>query len=246
MPMTVWLYPLKKLDSAAVQLVREISVSLIRRVQRIMDELHNCDIQCQDLMRDSIAIQFLEITAKFRKFKDLCSNYKTGFQKYLSKLLPSIRGGEIEERELVDYLNRSPFQSELMTEYLKDREQEMNVVRSYLDIMKDVPVLSSSNDLDKVLMKAYNEYVIAFALTSLNINETCLSDLENYLKAQSCNNREQMSYDQNSSKKTLKWFSSGDATTLTRETIQAFLDFKEANNSEPLLCSFKGKFNVDI
>uniref|UniRef100_A0A672P2N6 AIG1-type G domain-containing protein n=1 Tax=Sinocyclocheilus grahami TaxID=75366 RepID=A0A672P2N6_SINGR len=61
--------------------------------------------------------------------------------------------------------------------------------------------------------------------------------MENYLKAQSCNNGEQISYDQNSSKKTGKWYSSGDATTLTRETIQAFLDFKEAN---------KGRTNIEF
>ncbi|KAL0201622.1 hypothetical protein M9458_004809, partial [Cirrhinus mrigala] len=239
-PMTVWLYPLKKLDSAAAQLVREISVSLIRRVQRIMDELHNCDIQCQDLMRDSIAIQFPEITAKIRKCKDLCSDYKIVFQKHLCKVLPSIRGGGKEEQELADTLNdkeRSPFNGALVTKYLNDREREMNVVRSYLDIMKDVPVVSSSNELDKVVLKASNNYVIAFALTSLNEKEPYLSDLENYLKAQSCNNGEQISYDQNSSKKTEKWFSSGDATTLTRETIQAFLDFKEAN---------KGRTNIEF
>uniref|UniRef100_A0A671R368 Uncharacterized protein n=1 Tax=Sinocyclocheilus anshuiensis TaxID=1608454 RepID=A0A671R368_9TELE len=239
-PMTVWLYPLKKLDSAAAQLVREISVSLIRRVQRIMDEMHNCDIQCQDLMRDSIAIQFPEITAKIRKCKVLCSDYKIVFQKHLCRVLPSIRGGGKEEQELVDALNdkeRSPFQGALVTKYLNEREREMNVVRSYLDIMKDVPVLSSSNELDKVVLKASNNYVIAFALTSLNEKQLHLSDMENYLKAQSCNNGEQISYYQNSSKKTGKWFSSGDATTLTRETIQAFLDFKEAN---------KGRTNIEF
>ncbi|KAL1280922.1 hypothetical protein QQF64_015522 [Cirrhinus molitorella] len=239
-PMTVWLYPLKKLDSTAAQLVREISVSLIRRVQRIMDELHNCDIQCQDLMRDSIAIQFPEITAKIRKCKDLCSDYKIVFQKHLCRVLPYIRGGGKEEQELVDALNdkeRSPFKGALVTKFLNEREREMNVVRSYLDIMKDVPVLSSSNELDKVVLKASNDYVIAFALTSLNEKELYLSDLENYLKAQSSNNGEQLSYDKNSSKKTEKWFSSVDATTLTRETIKAFLDFKEAN---------KGRTNIEF
>ncbi|XP_043108909.1 uncharacterized protein LOC122354707 [Puntigrus tetrazona] len=239
-PMTVWLYPLKKLDSAAAQLVREISVSLIRRVQRIIDELHNCDIQCQDLMRDSVAIQFPEITAKIKKCKALCSDYKIVFQKHLCRVLPSIRGGGKEEQELIDALNdkeRSPFNGALLTKYLSEREREMNVVRSYLDIMKDVPVLSTSNELDKVVLKASNNYVIAFALTSLNETEPYLSDMENYLKTQSCNNAEEISYDQKSSKKTEKWFSSGDATTLTRETIQAFLDFKEAN---------KGRTNIEF
>ncbi|ROJ30543.1 Stonustoxin subunit alpha [Anabarilius grahami] len=239
-PMTVWLYPLKKLDSTAAQLVREISVSLVRRAQRIMDELDNCDIQCQDLMRDNITIQFPEIKTKIRKFKDLCSEYKIVFKKHLCRLLPAIRGGGKEEQELADALSdkeRSPFQGVLVHKFLNEREREMNVVRSYLEIMKEVPVLSSSNDLDKVVLKASNNYVIAFTLTSLDENEPYLSDLENYLKKQSCNNGEQVSYDQNSSKKTAKWFSSGDVTELTRETIQAFLDFKEAN---------KGRINIEF
>ncbi|ROJ36313.1 Stonustoxin subunit alpha [Anabarilius grahami] len=231
-PMTVWLYPLKNLDSAAAQLVREISVSLVRRAQRIMGELDNCDIQCQDLMRDNIAIQFPEIKSKIRKCKDFCLEYKIVFQKHLCRLLPSIRGGGKEEQELAEALTdkeRSPFQGALVHKFLSEREREMNVVRSYLEIMKEIPVLSSSNDLDKVVLKASNNYVIAFTLTSLDENEPYLSDLENYLKKQLCNNGEQIRYDQNSSKKTEKWFSSGDVTALTRETIQAFLDFKEVN-----------------
>ncbi|XP_016117992.1 uncharacterized protein [Sinocyclocheilus grahami] len=230
-PMTVWLYPLKKLDSTAAQLIREISVGLIRHVHRITDELDDCDIQCQDLMRNNITIQFPEIKSKLRKFKDFCSEYKIVFQKHLCRLLPSIRGGGKEEQELSDYLNRkerSPFQGALLTKYLSEREREMNVVGSYLDIMKEVQVLSSSTDLDKLVFKASN--VIVFALSSLIDHDPYLSELENYLKEQSCNNGEQLKYDQNSTEKANKWFSSRDVTALTRETIQAFLDFKEAND----------------
>ncbi|XP_077078001.1 stonustoxin subunit alpha-like [Siphateles boraxobius] len=239
-PMTVWLYPLKKLDSTAAQLVREISVSLVRRAQRIMDELDNCDIQCQDLMRDNVAIQFPEIKTKSENLRTYAQNTIV-FQKHLCRLLPSIRGGGKEEQELVDALNdkeRSPFQGALVKKYLNEREQEMNVIRSYLEIMKEVPVLASSNEFDKVVLNASNDYVmIAFALSSLNEKELYFSDLENYLKKQSSNNGEQVSYDQNSSKKTEKWFSSGNVTTITRENIQAFLDFKEAN---------KGRKNIEF
>ncbi|XP_026063529.1 uncharacterized protein LOC113046776 [Carassius auratus] len=238
-PLTAWLYPLKKLDSAAAQLVREINVNLIRHAQKIMDKLDDFKIQCQDLMRDDIAIQFPEINDKIRKCKDLLSEYKTVLQKHLSRLLPSIRSGGKEEQELADYLNRnerSPFKGALLTKYLNEREREMNVVRSYLDVMKDVPVISSSNNLDKVVLKASNNYVIAFAFSSLNEDEPYLSDLGNYLKEQSCNNEKQVSYNLNSSK-TEKWFCSEDVKAFTRENIQSFLDFKEAN---------KGKENIEF
>ncbi|XP_053098196.1 uncharacterized protein LOC117599787 [Pangasianodon hypophthalmus] len=239
-PMTVWLYPLKKLDSAAAQLVREISVSLVRRAQRIMDGLDDCDIRCQDLMRDNVAIQFPEIKAKLKNFKDLCSEYKVIFQKYLCRLLPSIRGGGKEEQELSDFLNRkemSPFQGVLINKYLNEREREITVVGSYLDIMKDIPVLSTSNDLDKIVLKASNDYVVAFALSSLNEKELYLSDLKNYLKQQTSDKGEQPSYDQSSTERAKEWFSLEDVTAQNRENIQAFVDFKEAN---------KGRKNIEF
>ncbi|KAI7792482.1 uncharacterized protein LOC130547078 isoform X2 [Triplophysa rosa] len=239
-PMTVWLYPLKKLDSAAAQLVREISVSLIRQAQRIMDGLDDCDVQCQDLMRDNVIIQFPEIKAKLRTFKDLCSEYKVVFQKHLCRLLPSIRGGGKEEQELSDFLNRketSPFQSALVNKYLNERKREINVVRTYLDIMKDVHVLSTSNDLDKIVLKASNDYVVVFALSSLNEKEPYILDLKNYLKQQSSDKGEQPSNDQSSTERPKKWFSKEDVTAQNRENIQAFVDFKEAN---------KGKKNIEF
>nr|XP_055059615.1 uncharacterized protein LOC129443191 [Misgurnus anguillicaudatus] len=232
-PMTAWLYPLKKLDSAAAQLVREISVGLVRRAQRIIDELDDWDIQCQDLMKENIAIQFPEIKSKLRKCKDLCSEYKLFFQKRLCKVIPSIRGGGKEEQDLVDVLNskeRSPFQSALIAEFLNDREREINVVRSYLEIMNQVSVLSSTNDLDKVVLTATNTFVIVFVFSSLNEKEPCLTDMENYLMKQSWNNGDPLSYEPGSTMKVEKWFSSGDVTTLTRKNIQAFLDFKQAND----------------
>ncbi|KAA0710781.1 Neoverrucotoxin subunit alpha [Triplophysa tibetana] len=237
-PITVWLYPLKKLDSAAAQLVREISVSLVRQAQRIMDGLDDCNVTCQDLMRDNVTIQLPEIKAKLITFKDLCSEYKVVFQKHLCRLLPSIRGGGREEQELSDFLNRketSPFQGALMNKYLNEREREINVVRSYINIMKDVPVLSTSNDLDNIVLKASNDYVIVFALSYLNEKEPYLLDLKNYLKLQSSDKEELPSYDP--TEMANKWFCLEDVTTQNRENIQAFLDFKEAN---------KGKKNIEF
>ncbi|XP_070295561.1 stonustoxin subunit beta-like [Salvelinus sp. IW2-2015] len=162
------LYPLKNLDSAAAQLVRQISVHLVRRAQRILDGLDNTDVQCQDMMKEAMAIKFPEIKAKLNKIRDLCSEYKQVFQKGLCKVLPNIRGGGMEEEELIKMLNskeRSPFQNDLMITYLDDREREMNVVSSYLDIMKEVQVVYSSSELDGVVLDQANDYVVCFAFS---------------------------------------------------------------------------------
>ncbi|KAJ8404056.1 hypothetical protein AAFF_G00344060 [Aldrovandia affinis] len=231
-PMRVWLYPLKKLDSAAAQLVRQISVGLVRRAQHILDEIDDFHMQCRDLLKDHIAIQFPEIKGKLCKFRDLCSEYKLVFQKFLCKLLPSIRGGGEQEQKLVDVLTskeRSPFQNALMVKFLGEREREMNVVRSYLDIMKDVHVVHSSSELDKIVLNQANDYVVCFAFSSLKDKEEHLSDLETYLMEESKGDASQVSYHRNAEEKDEKWFRSGKVTALTRQNIQLFLDFKQSN-----------------
>ncbi|XP_076121929.1 uncharacterized protein LOC143102313 [Alosa pseudoharengus] len=231
-PMTVWLYPLKNLDSTAAQLVREISIGLVRQSQRILDEIDEADIQCQDLMKDEIAILFSEITTKLRKFKGLISEYKLVFQKKLCKLLPTIRGGGTEEQELVTTLNskeRSPFQSALITEYLSDREREMNVIRSYLEIMKEIRVTKSSSELDKVVLHSRNEFVVAFVFSSLSGDGKYLQDLESYLKDEAKSTGSDTSYEAKSASRQEHWFHSGEVTTLTRQSIRLFLDFMQAN-----------------
>ncbi|XP_029555347.1 uncharacterized protein LOC115153867 [Salmo trutta] len=233
-PMTVWLYPLKNLDSTATKLVRQISVSLVCRAQRILDGLDNTDVQCQDMLKEDMAIKFPELKAKLNKFRDLCSEYKLVFQKGLCADLPNIRGGGMEEEELIKKLNskeRSPFQNNLMITYLDDREREMNVVRSYLDIMKEVQVVYSSSELDGIVLDKPNDFVVCFAFSYLKEKEEYVVDLEKYLLEESKSDFSLTPYNPNAAGKTTaeKWFRSREVTTLTRQTINLFLDFKESN-----------------
>ncbi|XP_064879486.1 uncharacterized protein LOC135573735 [Oncorhynchus nerka] len=233
-PVTVWLYPLKNLDSAAAQLVRQISVSLVCRAQRILDGLDNTDVQCQDMMKEDMAIKFPELKAKLNKFRDLCSEYKLVFQKGLCNVLPNIRGGGMEEEELIKMLNskeRSPFQNDLLIKYLDDREREMNVVSSYVDIMKEVQVVYTSSEVDGLVLDKANDYVVCFALSFLKEKEEYVVFLENYLLEESKSDFSLIPYNPNAAGKSAaeKWFRSGEVTTLTRQTIKLFLDFKESN-----------------
>ncbi|XP_066574854.1 uncharacterized protein LOC136764581 [Amia ocellicauda] len=248
-PMKVWLYPLTKLDSQAAQIVRQISIGLVRRSQRILDELDDCDVQCKDLMKDPTAVQFPEIKRKLHKFKDMCSEYKLVFQKSLAKLLPSIRGGGEEEGSLVDVVNskeRSPFQNVLLTEFLEDKEREMNMLKSYLQIMNNIPVVSSSSDLDKIVLDAVNEYVLCFAFTSLKQREQYLTIMEKYLmtseKAKGEDWISQLSHEHGSE----KWFRSVEVPTLTRQNIRLFLDFEKANKSSQIVKFCVASINDDI
>ncbi|XP_030640959.1 uncharacterized protein LOC115821306 [Chanos chanos] len=231
-PITVWLYPLKKLDSLAAQLVREISISLVCQCRRIFDELDDVDMQCQDLMKADMAIMFPDIKAKVRKFKELCSEYKMVFQRQLCQLLPAIRGGGKEEAELIIALRskkQSPFRNDMMISYLQDREREINVLRSYLDLMKDIPVVSSSSELDRVVLSPASEFVVSFVFSSITEDDKYLAKLENYLREEFKSKDSNPPTEFSVADREQQWFHSGEVTTQARQDVRLFLDFKESN-----------------
>ncbi|XP_034770646.2 uncharacterized protein LOC117401647 [Acipenser ruthenus] len=238
-PMRVWLYPLNKLDSQAAQLVREISIGLIRRSHQVLEELNEYDAQCNDLMNDRIAVQFPEIKTKIRNFKGMCSEYKLVFQKSLARTLPSIRGGGKEEGVVTDILTgkeQSPFRNEMLAGWLEDKEREINVLRSHFSIMKNATLVSSSSELDRIVLDPSNEFVVCFMFTSLKQKETYLKSLRTYLACQTSEISEVKTTDTCESEEAEdKWFRSAEISMQATERVRLFLDFEEANKSKESL-----------
>uniref|UniRef100_A0A3B1IN10 Stonustoxin subunit beta-like n=1 Tax=Astyanax mexicanus TaxID=7994 RepID=A0A3B1IN10_ASTMX len=229
-PMTVWLFPLVKLDSAAGKLVREISISLVKRCKSVLDELDGFDMRCQDLIKTDVSMKFSEIENKLKKFRGLCSKQKLVFQTILFQLLPKIRGGEKEEEALAKALislEQSPFHSNLINAYLNNRDREINLVESYLKKMEAVDVITSSIELEKLTLDFNNEYVVVFALSSLEQNEKYILDLEEFSNKSSSD--EMSPYKPEPSSASQQWFNSNEVKALTRQIVQSFLDFYEAN-----------------
>ncbi|XP_029930631.1 stonustoxin subunit beta-like [Myripristis murdjan] len=113
-PVKVWLMPLKILDSAAAQLVRQISIRLVMEAQSILEDLSELEMRCNDAMKNSTTQQFPQIGKKLKAFRELCSENKLEFQRTLARKLPSIRGGGEEEAVLAEMLkmrHSSPFNS---------------------------------------------------------------------------------------------------------------------------------------
>ncbi|XP_051899675.1 uncharacterized protein LOC127585959 [Pristis pectinata] len=142
-PVRVWLYPLHKLDSKAIQLVREISVGLVNQCQQALEQLNETVQRCNDMMNDSVTIQFPEIRDRIQQFREMCLEYKLVFQRTLARVLPSIRGGGKEELLLVDILQnkgQSPFKHQSLITWLDDKECEVMLVRLYLKMLDDIPI----------------------------------------------------------------------------------------------------------
>ncbi|XP_053116330.1 uncharacterized protein LOC128329343 isoform X2 [Hemicordylus capensis] len=233
-PVTVWLYPLTKLDSRAAKLVREISLALIFDAQAAMEQLAEINMRCNDLAKNPIADTFPEIRRKIKQFKDLCKQQKQIFQKELAGILPSIRGGGKEERALVDILtaiNQSPFNSQRLTEFLDTKEREMNFVKSYLSILKGIDIISSQNKLEEVVFDPENQFVVSFTFTSLHDEEPFLASLQDCLQKQCVQKMAGPSTVGSVPEKCKAWFQDKGRNRNARTAAKAVYDFASINKS---------------
>uniref|UniRef100_A0A674AXF3 Verrucotoxin subunit beta-like n=1 Tax=Salmo trutta TaxID=8032 RepID=A0A674AXF3_SALTR len=185
-PVQVNLLPLKALDPTATQIVCQISGSLVDQWQTALEDLTELEMRCNDVMRSKPVKYFKEIDAKVKTFKKLCSteHLKTP----LAALLPSIRGGEKEERVLSDFLKKQQefrFNSNILSECMDRIEREINVVDRFLRmITKDysqlcsTKIVTSKSELDKEVLNPKVKRVVCFTFTSLGCEDPVLSALD--------------------------------------------------------------------
>ncbi|KAM9164525.1 uncharacterized protein ACDP82_001890 isoform 4-T9 [Pangshura tecta] len=235
-PVRVWLYPLTKLDSRAAQLVREISRVLIFDAQTALEQLTELDMRANDMMKNPIATTFPEIKKKIQQFKDLCQQHRQTFQQQLARILPAIRGGGAEEEALMDILKskeQSPFNTQRLNEFLDKKEQEMNLVDSYLARLQNVEVISSKSELEKIVLCPKHDSVVCFTLTSLHNKEPYLSDLTFWLRRQFLEKiHDSASASSPSDKSNSKqWFKNEKIRRNARTFAKSFLDFTNVNKS---------------
>ncbi|XP_032090731.1 verrucotoxin subunit beta-like [Thamnophis elegans] len=228
-PIRVWLSPLTRLDTRAAKMVREISVGLVFDAEKILEDLNEIEMQSNDLINDPIAETFPEIQRKIQNFKDLCRQHKQTFQKQLATVLPSIRGGELEEGTLVNILrsvNQMPFNSQRLREFLDTKKREIEIVRSYLTILSEIPVISSKKKLEEIVVHPQNVYVVSFVFTSLHEEEPFLLTLKDWLHERFL---QQSSSTIPGVKKGLAWFENKETTRNACHTVKSMKDYFSIN-----------------
>ncbi|XP_051899559.1 uncharacterized protein LOC127585884 [Pristis pectinata] len=231
-PMKVWLYPLSKLDPKAAQLAREISVGLVSRCQQVLEQISEAVMRSNDMMNDSVAFQFPEFGDRITQFNNTCLEYKLVFQKKITNVLPSIRGGREQEGLLVDILNnmeQSPFRHQSLITWLDDKEREMMTVKLHLRKLKDIPVLKSLEEL----RDQATDYVVCFTFTSLYQEDVYLSEAINYLRSHTDQNMQTPTPADGASETRHgeQWFNSQTVCRKMKEQSQLFLDFATANRA---------------
>ncbi|XP_053872822.1 stonustoxin subunit alpha-like [Malaclemys terrapin pileata] len=235
-PVRVWLYPLSKLDPRAAQLVREISAVLVYDAQSALEHLTECDVRCNDMVKDRMATTFPEIQRKIQQFRDLCKQHRQTFQKELARTLPSIRGGGAEERALVEILTnkeQSPFGTQRLNEFLEKKQEEMDFVNSYLAELENVEVVSSRSELQRIVLSHRHNCVVCLALTSLHNEESYLSELNLWLRRQFMKNTHVPALASSACEtpKSKQWFEDEAIKRKARQAVKSFSDFAHVNKS---------------
>ncbi|XP_039591928.1 uncharacterized protein LOC120515216 [Polypterus senegalus] len=187
-PVQVWLYPLKHLNSQAAQLVQEISVALISTSQEVLEELDEHIMRCNDIMKDGVVNNFNIIRKNADDFKRMLNHFKYTFQKELARVLPNIRGGDASERELGNILKKkeeSPFKKCIITTWLDKREKEITMLRCFFNRIKEIKLDIVINDLDTFIYNTSIKNIVCLTFTSLHVCRLYMSEMERYLQGPS-------------------------------------------------------------
>ncbi|KAI7803967.1 putative verrucotoxin subunit beta-like [Triplophysa rosa] len=234
-PVKVWLYPLHLLDTQAARLVRDVSTSLVSYTEAVMEDLEEVERRCSDLLRIKKVNIFRDIKERLTSFQSSLRSYKTVFQKALCKVLPAIRGGEMEEHTLEDIMKiheTSPFSAS--TQWLDDAKSELDLLSSYTKSLKGIKAVDA-HDLSTIRLNPDIDVVVCFTFTSLRHEGQYLSTLKEFLQSDEFKTLE--------GEKTLysvesdqKWFKDPDVITRTRETFSLFKSFSEANKDDEKIC----------
>ncbi|KAK2820151.1 hypothetical protein Q5P01_023110 [Channa striata] len=230
-PLKVWMMPLKVLNVEAAELVNRISVGLARKAHDALEDLHHLEIECNDYLDDKVVKSFPMMHKRLSSFQSLCVSFRSGLQQILAKKVPSIRAGDEDEKELEKILDRhkSPFHQKKLTKWLEDKEREINVIRSCVEMMEGMKIVPNQSGLDREVLAPAVEEVFCFVFTSLENTEPYLQELEDYmdlLKATA--DGEVKAAEQN------PWYFSDEVITRIREKVQMFKSFAKTqkNNSK--------------
>uniref|UniRef100_A0A671UN45 Fibronectin type-III domain-containing protein n=1 Tax=Sparus aurata TaxID=8175 RepID=A0A671UN45_SPAAU len=227
-PMKVWMLPLTCLDSSAAKLIRQISLTLVKKSQSVLEYFSELEMRCNDALKTTTAQQFPQIGTKIKTFKEKCSEFKLEFQQTLAKKLPSIRGGGEEEAVLAEILKKihsSPFNSKDLNKWMDCKERAVHTLQSFTNMMKNTKIVSSETDLYKESLSA--DHTVCFVFTSLGSYEPYLSTLSEYLEETTKPDEARGSRTHDVEKE--QWYASREVADKMRSKAKLFSDFAEAN-----------------
>lgn len=183
-PQLVWLMPLKYFYSQAAEVKNGISVGVLRRSEETLEDVKQIKMRCNDCLQDTTVNTFSQIHDKLSTFYKLCNYYEAAIQLVIAQNLPLIRAGEADEKSIIEKLKdreKSPFSHEKLSKWMENKEREVNVIRSCLEIMKGIKIIPNQSELDREVLKPGNNGVLCFVFTSLETSDPHLQEMAKYV-----------------------------------------------------------------
>ncbi|KAM9840700.1 stonustoxin subunit beta-like [Aulostomus maculatus] len=185
-PVHVWLMPLKTLDSKAAELMSDLSVGIVRKAQDAIEDGREMEMRCNDALADSVADHFPEIRKTVGTFQKLCNYYTSFLQQTMAKKIPAIREGKEDESSLAKLFEdreTSPFSHEKLSLWMDNKEREITVMWSCIEMMKgaDTRIVQNKSELDRVVLDPEVHHVLCYVFTSLETTDPYVDEMDKYL-----------------------------------------------------------------
>ncbi|XP_073729794.1 verrucotoxin subunit beta-like [Misgurnus anguillicaudatus] len=237
-PLKVWMYPLDKLDSRSLKLLKEISLDVIRDIESALESLNTNEMKCSDLLKDPPALAFTAFYDKILQFKENCKNYKLSLVKKLGSLLPQIRGSRKDDSALTDLLkdhDESPFRESELTEWLKERQLESEIIKVLLRKLNDCGAKLEEN-IRAILMDLDAGKLVSYTFTSLDWSDVLLPKQKAYLRSSTRGSLSDCTPD---SKKEKSWLTPAIQKTMKNnlEIFKNLIDLKDCKPAKFIVSS---------
>ncbi|XP_048009960.1 stonustoxin subunit alpha-like isoform X2 [Megalobrama amblycephala] len=233
-PINVWLYPLSLLDTKAAQMEREISARLVSNTEDIMEGLGHAERTCNDLSRKTLVNVFRDIKERLQSFQRSFSIYKTMLLKAVSRVLPAIRGGGMEEKSLEDILKihySSPFNADKFNQWLDRAKSELDFLSFHSKLLEGIKT-KDLNDLKAILLNPDIDVVVCLTFTSLKYEDPYLPTLKEFVESDKFKELDVGTKQHSSTLASEEWFNNTDVISKMRENLSLFKSFSEANKDE--------------
>ncbi|KAL6097798.1 uncharacterized protein ACO6RY_13251 [Pungitius sinensis] len=221
-PMKVWLMPLTTLCPEAAKLKSEISVGLVGKMQGTLEDLREIQMRSNESLEDKVVENFPHIKDDLMTFQKLCHLYTSNLQGTMKEKLSSIREGKEDENSLgkpFENRDESPFSKEKLTKWLDDKEREINVIRSCVEIMKGTKIVKNQSELDREVLAGAVDDAFCFVFTSTKRGDTYLDEMATYLDSPRMGSTTED-----------KWFYSDKVWTSMRKKAKAFQEAQKDKN----------------
>ncbi|KAL0199442.1 hypothetical protein M9458_007982 [Cirrhinus mrigala] len=153
-------------------------------IEDIMERLGEAERTYKDLSGNTLVNSFSDIKERLRSFRSSFSNYKAKLLEAVGRVLPTVRGGEKEEKSLEDILKihrSSPFNADMPNQWLNDAKAELDILSSLTKQLEGVRIVDSDG-LNTILLNSDFPGVLCFTFMSLDYEDPYLSALKVFLK----------------------------------------------------------------